>query len=159
MLRRDRASIGAGAVLPRSSSATTPREAAPREGRRRPRRRRRQFDRLVAQATEARKAEQWDEAIALYAKAVKLKPSYVEGYWYQGTAYYTLDKFTECRDAFRDASRGWRRRTARRTRFSASASSASRTTTASLQHLLQSRILGVGDTRISAASPAITPRS
>ena len=26
---------------------------------------------------------------------------YVEGYWYQGTAYYTLDNFTECRETFR----------------------------------------------------------
>ena len=34
-------------------------------------------------------------------KAVKLKPTYVEGYWYQGTAYYTLDNFAKCREAFR----------------------------------------------------------
>ena len=25
-----------------------------------------------------------------------------EGYWYQGSAYYTLQKFTECRDRFRE---------------------------------------------------------
>src|SRR5215212_8281585 len=36
------------------------------------------FDRLVEQATAARTAQNWDEAIALYAKAVKLRPSYVE---------------------------------------------------------------------------------
>src|SRR5262245_42550776 len=56
-----------------------------------------QFDKIVAQADEARKAEHWEDAIALYEKAVKLRPKYVQGYWYQGTAYYTLDKFDECR--------------------------------------------------------------
>ena len=60
---------------------------------------------LLKAATEARQAERWDEAIALYAKAVKLRPDYVEGYWYQGTAYYTLDNFPQCRDAFRRSSR------------------------------------------------------
>jgi hypothetical protein len=25
----------------------------------------------------------------------------VEGFWYQGTAYYTLDNHTQCRDMFR----------------------------------------------------------
>src|SRR5205809_2618332 len=59
-----------------------------------------QFDKLVAQAAAARKAEKWKDAIALYAQAVKLRPKYVEGYWYQGTAYYTLEKFSECRDRF-----------------------------------------------------------
>ncbi len=53
-----------------------------------------EFDRLVKAATEARQAERWDEAIGLYAKALKLKPGYVEGHWYQGTAYYTLDDHT-----------------------------------------------------------------
>ena len=56
---------------------------------------------VVNAATEARQAERWEEAIDLYAKAVKLKPDYVEGYWYQGTAYYTLDQFPQCRESFR----------------------------------------------------------
>ena len=64
-----------------------------------------EFDRIVKAATEARQNEQWDEALRLYAKAVKLKPDYVEGYWYQGTAYYSLEDFTHCRDAFRRAVR------------------------------------------------------
>ncbi len=38
-------------------------------------------------------AEKWNEAIALYAKAVAIKPDFVEGYWYQGTAYYTLENY------------------------------------------------------------------
>ena len=71
----------AAPAKPRPSPPTPPsrgiRQAARR---RRPRRGRR---------------ERWEEAIGLYAKAVKLKPDYVEGYWYQGTAYYTLDNFPQ----------------------------------------------------------------
>ena len=59
------------------------------------------FDRLLAAATEARQAQRWEEAIELYGKVVKLKPAYVEGYWYQGTAYYSLDNFPQCREIFR----------------------------------------------------------
>lgn len=64
-----------------------------------------EFDRLVEQATAARKNEQWQDAIALYAKAVKLRPKYVEGYWYQGTAYYTLENYKAAKDAFRSVLR------------------------------------------------------
>ena len=59
-----------------------------------------QFAQLVKKAEEARLAERWEEAIKLYAQTVKLKPDYVEGYWYQGTAYYSLDDFANCRTAF-----------------------------------------------------------
>src|SRR5207249_9441781 len=60
-----------------------------------------EFDRLVKAATDARQAQRWEEAVELYGKAAKLKPDYVEGYWYQGTAYYSLDDHSHCRDAFR----------------------------------------------------------
>ena len=104
-----------------------------------------QFDKLVADATEARKAEQWDQAIALYAKAVKLKPSFVEGYWYQGTAYYTLEKFSECRDKFRDVLRLAPKNGAAYA-FLGLCEYGLKDYDKSLQHLLQSRIYGVGDT-------------
>jgi tetratricopeptide (TPR) repeat protein len=103
------------------------------------------FDRLVEQATAARTAEQWDEAIALYAKAVKLKPSYVEGYWYQGTAYYTLEKFAECREQFRTVARLAPKNGAAQA-FLGLCEFALKDYDRSLQHLLQSRILGVGET-------------
>ena len=64
-----------------------------------------EFEKLLKAATEARQAERWDEAIELYARLVKLKPDYVEGYWYQGTAYYSLDNYPQCRDVFRRSSR------------------------------------------------------
>src|SRR5689334_447570 len=60
-----------------------------------------QVDRIVKQATAARQAEHWEDAVDLYTRIVKLRPDYVEGYWYQGTALYQLDRFQECRDSFR----------------------------------------------------------
>jgi tetratricopeptide (TPR) repeat protein len=105
-----------------------------------------EFDRLVAAATEARQAERWNDAIALYAKSVKLKPEYVEGYWYQGTAYYSLDDFSHCSEMFRKVVRlapknggGYA--------FFGLCEFGLRDYDRSLQHLLQSSILGVGDAK------------
>jgi tetratricopeptide (TPR) repeat protein len=103
------------------------------------------FDRLVAQATEARTAERWEDAIALYAKAVKLKPAYVQGYWYQGTAYYTLERFSECREQFRTVTRLAPKNGAAFA-FLGLCEFGLKDYDRALQHLLQSRILGVGDT-------------
>ena len=60
-----------------------------------------EFDRLAREATAAREANRVDEALGLYEKALKLRPSWDEGYWYVGTLYYGLDRYTEARDAFR----------------------------------------------------------
>jgi len=115
--------------------ATKPASTAPKSG---------EFDKLVNAATEARKAERWEEAIGLYAKAVKLKPDYVEGHWYQGTAYYTLDNFAECRDAFRRVVRLAPKNGAAYA-FLGLCEFGLKDYDRSLQHLLQSRIHGVGD--------------
>jgi tetratricopeptide (TPR) repeat protein len=104
-----------------------------------------EFDRLVGAAAEARRTDRWEDAIALYAKAVKLKPTYVEGYWYQGTAYYTLEKFTECREQFRTVTRLAPKNGAAYA-FLGLCEFGVKDYDRSLQHLLQSRILGVGDT-------------
>jgi tetratricopeptide (TPR) repeat protein len=103
------------------------------------------FDRLIEQATEARTAERWEEAIALYAKAVKMRPAYVQGYWYQGTAYYTLEKFSECREQFRTVTRLAPKNGAAFA-FLGLCEFGLKEYDRSLQHLLQSRMLGVGDT-------------
>ena len=105
-----------------------------------------EFERLVKAATEARQAERWEEAIGLYGKALKLKPSYVEGHWYQGTAYYTLDDFTRCREAFRSVVRLAPKNGAAQA-FLGLCEFGLKNYDRSLQHLLQSRILGVGDTQ------------
>jgi len=104
-----------------------------------------EFDKLIAKAEEARKAERWDDAIALYAKAVKLRPKYVEGYWYQGTAYYSMDKFAECRDKFHDVLRLAPKNGAAFA-FLGLCEYGLKEYDRSLQHLLQSRLYGVGDT-------------
>ena len=91
-------------------------------------------------------------------KAVKLRPDFVEGYWYQGTAYYTLEKFPECRDAFRRVTR-LSPKNGGAFAFLGLCEFGLKDYDRALQHLLQSRILGVGDKDLRAASPAITPPS
>jgi tetratricopeptide (TPR) repeat protein len=59
-----------------------------------------QFDRIVKDAVAARDAGRLDESIALYQKAVRLKPSWAEGHWNLGTAFYELDRYKEAREAF-----------------------------------------------------------
>jgi tetratricopeptide (TPR) repeat protein len=103
-----------------------------------------EFDRLLEAATEARKAQRWEEAVALYGKVVKLKPAYVEGYWYQGTAYYSLDDFPNCRDTFRKVLRLAPKNGAAFA-FLGLCEFGVKEYDKSLQHLLESRILGVGD--------------
>ena len=103
-----------------------------------------QFDQLVKAATAAREAEHWEDAVDLYSRIVKLRPDYAEGYWYQGTALYQLDRFQECRDSFR-----------RVIRFSPKNGSAHaflglcefglKNYDRALEHLMQSRTLGVAD--------------
>src|SRR6185295_6231830 len=103
-----------------------------------------QFDQLLKSATAAREAQHWEDAVDLYGKIVKLRPDYAEGYWYQGTALYQLDKFQECRDSFRKV-----------TRFSPNNGPAHaflglcefglKNYDRALEQLMQSRTLGVAD--------------
>lgn len=103
------------------------------------------FDRLLKAATDARQNEKWTEAIDLYGRLVKLKPDFVEGYWYQGTAYYTVENFAGCRNTF-----------TRVVKLAPTNGAAYamlglcgfhlKDYDRALQNLLQSRVLGVGDT-------------
>ena len=103
-----------------------------------------EFERLLAAATEARRAQRWEEAMVLYGKIVKLRPTYVEGYWYQGTAYYSLDDYPNCRDTFRKVIRLAPNNGAAFA-FLGLCEFGVKDYDKSLQHLLESRILGVGD--------------
>jgi tetratricopeptide (TPR) repeat protein len=103
-----------------------------------------EFDKIVKAATDARLAERWDDAIALYGQAVKLKPDYVEGFWYQGTAHYTLDNHTQCREAFRRVLRLAPKNGAAYALLGLCQFGLKEYDRA-LQDLLQSRALGVGD--------------
>jgi tetratricopeptide (TPR) repeat protein len=59
-----------------------------------------EFNRLTREAAAARDAGRLDESIALYQKAVRFRPSWAEGYWSLGTAFYEIDKYAEAKDAF-----------------------------------------------------------
>ena len=103
-----------------------------------------EFEKLLKAATEARQAERWDEAIQLYGRLVKLKPDYVEGYWYQGTAYYSLDNYPQCREVFRKVVTLAPKNGAGYA-FLGLCEFGLKDYDRSLPHLLQSRELGVGD--------------
>lgn len=58
------------------------------------------FDEVVTQATSARKADRQAEAIELYRQAVKLRPTWDEGWFWLGTVLYDQDRFPEAQDSF-----------------------------------------------------------
>jgi len=59
------------------------------------------FDALAKQADAAREAKELDKAVALYKKALALKPDWLEGLFGLGTASYDLERFADADDAFR----------------------------------------------------------
>lgn len=63
------------------------------------------FATIRQQADEARAGGRLDEAIGLYERAIRLRPSWIEGYWYLGATSYELEKYARCRDAFRNVVR------------------------------------------------------
>ena len=87
----------------------------------------------------------------MYKKAVKLRPTYIEGIWYQGTAYYSLDQFRECRDAFRSVTRT-SAKNGTAYAFLGLCEFGLKDYDRALQHLLQSRILGIGDKDLSGVA-------
>ena len=58
------------------------------------------FDQIARKADAARQHDQLDEAARLYQRALRLKPSWAEGWWSLGTIYYDSDKHAECVAAF-----------------------------------------------------------
>jgi tetratricopeptide (TPR) repeat protein len=58
------------------------------------------FQALSQQAEAARDARQMDKAMALYQRALKLKPDWDEGLWSLGNIAYDLDRYSECAPAF-----------------------------------------------------------
>ena len=53
------------------------------------------FATLSKQAAEARDADRLDEAVALYARALALRPKWVEGWWSLGTLEYDQDHYAK----------------------------------------------------------------
>jgi len=103
-----------------------------------------EFEKLLKAATEARQESRWDDAIALYGRVIKLQPDYVEGYWYQGTAYYSQDNYAQCRDVFRKVI-SLAPKNGAGYAFLGLCEFGMKEYDRSLPHLLQSRTLGVGD--------------
>lgn len=60
-----------------------------------------EFDRVSRDADAAREAGRLEEAVALYERALKIRPAWTEGHWYLGVTRYELDRYREARDAFR----------------------------------------------------------
>ncbi|MDR3718026.1 MAG: tetratricopeptide repeat protein [Bryobacteraceae bacterium] len=72
------------------------------------------FESLAQRASEARENDRLDEAIALYRKALALKPEWPEGLWHLGTLEYDEDRLSPARDLFESfvalepkAGQGW----------------------------------------------------
>src|ERR1035438_9338550 len=59
------------------------------------------FDRISKAATEARTRNRVEDAIGLYRQAVKLRPSWAEGWWFLGELLYDRNKYPEARDSLR----------------------------------------------------------
>lgn len=58
------------------------------------------FESLASQAQSAMDAGRLTEAIQLYARVAKMRPSWTEGWWHLGTLYFDSSRFAEARDAF-----------------------------------------------------------
>ena len=61
-----------------------------------------EFDNAVKLADEARLAGRLSEALDLYAKALRIRPQWPEGWWNVATILYDGDSYVDARDAFRN---------------------------------------------------------
>ncbi len=59
------------------------------------------FDILAHQAEVARDAKRLDDAFDLYKRALKLKPTWEDGWWNAGSISYDIDEYKECAADFR----------------------------------------------------------
>ena len=59
------------------------------------------FDKLAAQAAQAREANRLDEAAALYREALALRPRWGEGWFYLGPLLYDRDDYAGAAEAFK----------------------------------------------------------
>jgi tetratricopeptide (TPR) repeat protein len=102
------------------------------------------FDTIRQRADEARTGGRLEEAIELYGRAVRLRPAWVEGHWYLGTTYYEIEKYSDCRDAFRRVVRLQNKNGAARA-FKGLCEFRLKNYSVALSDLNQAQALGVGD--------------
>lgn len=60
------------------------------------------FDQFVKKGDEARLAQRLDEAVTHYGQALKIKPTWPDGWWYIGAILYEKDLYAQARDAFQN---------------------------------------------------------
>lgn len=60
-----------------------------------------QFSQLAARAAEARKSGRDTDALTLYRQALRIKPSWADGWWNLGSICYEREDFPGARDALR----------------------------------------------------------
>jgi tetratricopeptide (TPR) repeat protein len=60
------------------------------------------FEQFVKRGDEARLALRLDEAVTLYGRALKIKPTWPDGWWYIGAILYEKDLYAQGRDAFQN---------------------------------------------------------
>jgi tetratricopeptide (TPR) repeat protein len=58
------------------------------------------FNQAVKLADDARNAGRLDDAVQLYSNALKIRPSWPDGWWYVGAIFYDKDLYAQARDAF-----------------------------------------------------------
>lgn len=58
------------------------------------------FDQVAKSADNARMADRANDAIKLYQRGVRLRPSWTEGWWWLGNLLYDQDQFPEAETAF-----------------------------------------------------------
>jgi len=63
------------------------------------------FDKLAAQASQARDANRLDEAVALYRQALRLRPLWGEGWFYLATLLYEGDSWADAYQAFKETTK------------------------------------------------------
>jgi tetratricopeptide (TPR) repeat protein len=59
------------------------------------------FDQLAKQAEAAQNEHRVDDALRLYNQALRIRPSWQEGWWNLGMIHYQLDRYEDGRTAFR----------------------------------------------------------
>ena len=102
------------------------------------------FDKLAAEASAARDGDKLDEAVALYRKALGLRPQWAEGWWYLGTLYYDRDNYGEAAQAFKQTAQIQQKAGAPWAMLGLCEFQLARYDDA-LIHIMQGRQLGLGD--------------
>jgi tetratricopeptide (TPR) repeat protein len=61
-----------------------------------------EFDQAVKAGDEARTAGRFGDALQAYEKALSIRPTWPDGWWYVGAIFYQTDNYAKARDAFRN---------------------------------------------------------